>query len=222
MKFIHSRAGIVWQIDGDRLKAAMARAGLNQSQLAAAVGLKQPSIARLLTGETKTSRALDRIAAALETTPAYIKGETDLPDLPEALAIQTAFDIPQLTLSQVTFPPSFEGEDIERVPFPRAWLQPLAGNDLNQLFAVRAEGDQMMPTLLEGDLALVDRSQDQLVEQDRLFCLSYGGLAIMRRLRRHADSSLRLVADNPQIAPIAACEIEVGIIGRVVWVGRQV
>jgi hypothetical protein len=38
--------------------------------------VKQPSIGRLISGETKTTRALDLIASALGTTPAYLKGET--------------------------------------------------------------------------------------------------------------------------------------------------
>lgn len=63
----------------ERLDAAMRRARINQSQLAEAVGVKQPSIGRLLSGETKTSRAIVDIAAQLNTTPAYLRGETDEP-----------------------------------------------------------------------------------------------------------------------------------------------
>jgi phage repressor protein C with HTH and peptisase S24 domain len=55
----------------------MNRAGINQSQLAEMVGVKQPSIGRLLTGETKTTRAIDTIARVLDTTSAYLKGQDD-------------------------------------------------------------------------------------------------------------------------------------------------
>jgi transcriptional regulator with XRE-family HTH domain len=69
----------MWEIVPENLIAAMQRAGMNQSQLANAVGVKQPSIGRLISGETKTTRALDLIASALGTTPAYLKGETSDP-----------------------------------------------------------------------------------------------------------------------------------------------
>jgi transcriptional regulator with XRE-family HTH domain len=65
----------MWEIVPENLIAAMQRAGMNQSQLANAVGVKQPSIGRLVSGETKTTRALDLIASALGTTSAYLKGK---------------------------------------------------------------------------------------------------------------------------------------------------
>ena len=213
----------MWQIDPRRLANAMARAQINQSQLAEGVGLKQPSIARLLSGETKTSRSLDAIASFLSTTPEFLKGETESPDLP-AVAESASIDVPHLALRDLPMP--FDIAQLRAsaplVPFPRAWLEPMASDGLDQLIALRAQGDAMMPTLLEGDLALVDLAQAQLVDQDRLFCLAFGDLVMLRRVRRQADGTLRLRADNPRIETIDCISGDCDLIGRVIWVGRQI
>lgn len=222
-EFIHTNAAAMWQIDPGRLAAAMKRADLNQSQLAEAVGVKQPSIARLLKGETKTSRALDQIARVLETSPAYLKGESESPEVPEIAAAAASQDVPQLALSALAWPVDLTSQEPAAcIPFPREWLRTMGVEDVGGLFVARAEGDQMMPTLLAGDLALIDMAQAYLVDQDRLFAIQYADLMMLRRLRRLADGSLRIFADNPQIEPIQADPDDVGIVGRVVWIGRQV
>ncbi|MXO73558.1 XRE family transcriptional regulator [Alteraurantiacibacter buctensis] len=65
------------EIQPDRVKLLMDAARINQSKLAELVGVKQPSIGRILSGETKTSRHIHRIAEVLGTTPYYLFGETE-------------------------------------------------------------------------------------------------------------------------------------------------
>lgn len=51
--------------------------GLSQSELARRVGVKQPSIARLLKGETRSTSVLVELARELGTTPEFLTGEVD-------------------------------------------------------------------------------------------------------------------------------------------------
>jgi len=52
---------------------------LSQSAVARLAGLKQPSIGRLISGETRRTNHIIELAAALETTPQYLAGEVDDP-----------------------------------------------------------------------------------------------------------------------------------------------
>lgn len=67
--------------NADRLRARMAERSLSQSELARRVGVSQASIYRLVKGDAYGSKHLHRIARELGTTPAYLAGETDDPDL---------------------------------------------------------------------------------------------------------------------------------------------
>lgn len=64
-------------VDGERLSARMSALGLSQSELARRVGVAQQTIYKLITGASRSSSHLHRIARELETTPAYLTGETD-------------------------------------------------------------------------------------------------------------------------------------------------
>lgn len=67
-------------LDADRLKERMSALDYSQARLARQVGVSQQTIAKLSTGESAGSRFLHKIARALQTTPAYLEGETDDPD----------------------------------------------------------------------------------------------------------------------------------------------
>lgn len=65
---------------GERVRERMALQGLSQAELARRVGISQPSVYALIHKNKTGSRNLHLIARALETTPAYLSGETDDPD----------------------------------------------------------------------------------------------------------------------------------------------
>lgn len=59
---------------------------ISQSELARRVGITQGTIAGLLSGKSRSSAHLHKIARELGTTPAYLMGETDDPesDVPDS------------------------------------------------------------------------------------------------------------------------------------------
>lgn len=73
---------------GERLAELLKARGMTRDALALAVGVKQPTITRLITGGQYGSTKLHLIARELGTTPAYLSGETDDPD-EDALPIAT-------------------------------------------------------------------------------------------------------------------------------------
>jgi transcriptional regulator with XRE-family HTH domain len=81
---------------GDRVRERLTAKGMSQAELARRVQLSQPAINGLIRGAARSTPSLHRIARALDTTPAYLAGETDdpavdAPALPPLLAPQTYF-----------------------------------------------------------------------------------------------------------------------------------
>jgi transcriptional regulator with XRE-family HTH domain len=74
-------------IHAERLREAMTKRLLSQSELARRVGVTQTTIRKLVSGTGYGSKYLHRIARELETTPAYLEGETDDP-APEAHSVR--------------------------------------------------------------------------------------------------------------------------------------
>lgn len=73
---------------------------LSQARLARLVGVAQPTIFKLLNGDSQNTRHLHRIARALKTTPAYLTGETDDPESEQPDDALTSLDWEDLALLQ--------------------------------------------------------------------------------------------------------------------------
>lgn len=106
------------------------------------------------------------------------------------------------------------------VPFQRDWLRGLMRGTFADLFVARGSGDSMTPTLLDGDIVLIDTSQKRIDQQDRIWALSYGDLGMIKRVRRLPGGNYRVMSDNPSVSPIEATDDEMHVVGRVVWIGR--
>ncbi|WP_312488154.1 helix-turn-helix domain-containing protein [Sphingomonas sp.] len=67
-------------IDGRRIAERLTQIGLSQSALARRIDVSQQTIHKLIVGKSRGSTHIHRIARELQTTPAYLTGETDDPD----------------------------------------------------------------------------------------------------------------------------------------------
>jgi transcriptional regulator with XRE-family HTH domain len=66
---------------GERISERLQVLGMSQAELARRVGIRQSTINSLINGPSRTSRSLVKIARELETTPAYLIGDSDDPSL---------------------------------------------------------------------------------------------------------------------------------------------
>lgn len=120
------------------------------------------------------------------------------------------------------------GSDIEdypvvrQIPFSRQWLASLTDAPASKLYVARGDGDSMQPTLLDGDIVIIDRSQKTIRSQDRVWAVSYGGFGMIKRVRALPDGSLQINSDNPAVSPIHAVDGEAFLIGRVVAIVRRI
>jgi phage repressor protein C with HTH and peptisase S24 domain len=253
-------------IVGSRIQERIDAAGLNQSELARRLGLRQSTISSLVRGESRGSTYLHKIARELDTSIAYLEGETDDP-APGAGNVLSPLDRAKLRILENATEEQFVaiadymrgrldaidasaaaaqqldavllpeidvsysmggGSEIEEypvtqlVPLSRGWLATLTRTPASELFVARGEGDSMQPTILDGDIVIVDRSERALRGQDRIWAVAYGNFGMIKRLRSLPNGALQINSDNPAVSPIEAFDGEAHIIGRVVGVVRRV
>ena len=111
---------------------------------------------------------------------------------------------------------------VRQVPFSQKWLASLTNAPASQLFVARGDGDSMMPTLLDQDIVIIDRSQRTVKQQDRIWAVSYGGFSMIKRVRMLPDGAMQINSDNPAVSPIQAFEGEAYLIGRVIAIVRRI
>lgn len=218
---------------GERIKERLERLSISQAELARRVKVSQPTINALIKGGNTSSKHLHRIAAELETSPAYLVGETDddspvmvAPSALDALADKLDLAIlPELEIAYsmgggATVFEQFEQKGI--VPFQRQWLRTMMQGSIGDMFVARGEGDSMQPTILDGDIVLIDTAQKDIRKQDRIWAVAYGDLGMIKRVRRLPNGTYLLLSDNSTIPPVECADGEMHVIGRVVWIGRRV
>ncbi|MGF7147060.1 phage repressor protein C with HTH and peptisase S24 domain [Sphingomonas zeicaulis] len=131
--------------------------------------------------------------------------------------------VPRLAIGASAGPGAIAGEERirDRMPFPAPWLRQV-GSSPAALSVIRVEGDSMLPTLGNGDDILVDAGDAAGRLRDGIYVLRLDEALQVKRLALRPDGGIDVLSDNRQYRDwlnIAADRI--GIVGRVLWVGRR-
>jgi phage repressor protein C with HTH and peptisase S24 domain len=110
--------------------------------------------------------------------------------------------------------------DVEVLRFPKAWIETITHAPPATLTWTRGKGDSMEPTIRDGDLVLLDRSQRVLTERDAMWAFTIGEEAAIKRLRRQGEVC-EIFSDNPNVPPDKQMLRDMNIVGRVVFVGSR-
>jgi len=133
--------------------------------------------------------------------------------------------VPRLAIGASAGPGAFAGDERPqaRVAFQADWLRGLVGSGVSELSIIQVEGDSMSPTLSDGDEILVDRADAAARLRDGIYVLRMDDTLLVKRLALNpATRRLAITSDNPAYQSWPDCDpATVGIIGRVVWVGRR-
>lgn len=107
--------------------------------------------------------------------------------------------------------------------FPANYLRRLAPSNPKELALITVRGDSMYPTLVDGDMVLLDRSNTNL-GQDGLFVLRFGDTLHVKRVSRSAKPScVKVISDNHDLYHTIDMELsDIAVIGKVLWYGRKV
>ncbi len=228
--------GPQFPIRGDRLAFRLAEVGMSQAELARRVGVKQPSIAALISGKTQQTRHLHRIARELATTPEWLTAESDdrgpvPPNIGEQrrtftrppIHSPTPEDLGLVELKEVDLTLGLGGAYISdsavaetKRYVPRDWLREMTRTDPVFLRAIRTRGNSMKPTLSDGDWAIIDLSENAIREQDGVYAIAVADLGMVKRIWANPDGSYKIKSDNPNVDPETAVDGEMFVIGLVV------
>jgi len=203
----------------ERLKIARKKNGHTQDEFAKRVGISRSMVQIYETGKgLPRQKTLEHMAAALGVTVAWLCGEfvennerVILPGTEDLVFIPTA--APSLSESgglQIAIPP------IGR-PFFKTWVEQLGFE--KTLVLVKAVTNDMAPTIMEGDCALINTSKQEIIS-GKIFAVGFNKRVHLFRIFLELDRMV-ITGDNKEPRPfILALPLEndsVSILGRAVW-----
>lgn len=203
------------------------------SWLAERTGIKDQTLRDAIArGPSRSDIAL-KIAGALDVSLDWLltgKKQMNLPDEVWKLEQEDVVRelglamIPEVDIAYSMGAGAVVGDYVESrmVPFRADWLNRITRGRPAEVFLTSGQGDSMMPTILDDDDVLVNRADNVVQHQDRIWAVGYGDLGMIKRVRRLPGGQFRLLSDNAAVAPIDATEDEIFIVGRVIWIGRRV
>ena len=174
-----------------RLRLRREELGLSQEELAQRMGYRsKSSITKLEKGINDIPQSkLEELAAALETTPAYLLG-LDAPYIPPGFEPLPKMVKVPLVGSIACGTPITAEQNIERyIGVPAAW---------HADFALTCHGDSMSPTICDGDIVCI-RCQPE-VEQGEIAAVRIGDEATLKHFHRQGNAVV-LIADNTAVCP---------------------
>lgn len=215
-----------------RLAERMKVLDVSQAELARRVKISQPSVSAILSGDTRNPKHLRSIALALDTTEAWLLGETSDPgegavsaldreEMAERLGLHL---VPEIDTGWAMGDGTFLDvvEEVGFRAFDRSWLRSVSSGNLSKLFVAHGDGDSMEPTLHDGDVVLIDRAQHTIEKQDRIWAVTVAGLGMIKRVAKLPNGEYELGSDNHRVRPRIVKAEEFHVVGRVVWIGRRI
>lgn len=105
-----------------------------------------------------------------------------------------------------------------KVAFRKEWIA-RKGNAKNMVL-IKVSGDSMVPTLLNGDLVLVDRGRNYLEPQGGIYAIALDDVIMIKRVQPTGDR-VKVVSDNKMYEPFEVRADQVKINGKVIWFARE-
>lgn len=198
------------QIDAAWIKSRLTGRRGELADLAHAVGITPDKLAKILSGARRI-QAIEapRFAAFFE------EGTGD-----SALLMVPVYDA-------LTFDAESDAGRgdcfVAELDFPRSYLHTLTRAHHRDLAIIVVKGDSMVPTLVEDDVVMLDRTKRD-PSYDGLFALRDGGAAIfVKRIGRASRAGrVSLISDNRTMYPTVERPVdELDILGRVIWKGGR-
>lgn len=201
---------------GRRLRERAHSKNLTAADLARVAAVPKQSMSGYWSGATlPKSDRLFSLSDALDVDARWLvegEGSPSGADFVEVQEIDLAYGLGG------TFPD--EHVDVLTHRFPRTWIEAITLTPPALLTFARGRGDSMMPTINDGDMVLIDRSQRTIREQDALWALTIGEIAMIKRIRARGER-VTILSDNDRVPPDEAHHEEINVVGRVIFVGSK-
>ena len=106
-------------------------------------------------------------------------------------------------------------EGYETIVVDEKIVENMVGFGSKELDAIHVDGESMEPTLQDGSIVFIDRTQTDIAKDGIFVAATTAGLFI-KRVRQRADGMVELISDNPAYAPEILSPEQVSIVGKVV------
>ena len=215
------------------------RGKLKQSVVAAAVGLSTVQYQRYEYGTAQKNAIFEKLASFYpcslnwlltgkdnrfpeqigERPPTYGTegfGDTDQPDFPPDEFIFVRQVRGKISAGGGLAP----DDDIDvQLAFRKAWIKK-KGSPGN-MSLIKVAGDSMEPTLLSGDLVLVDHSRNSIASQGGIYAIAVEDEIMIKRVQPAFPDKVLVISDNKQYSPYEIAADKIRVNGKVIWYARD-
>lgn len=216
----------------DRLRARCQQLGLTAGQVAETAGVNRSFVYDIQRGTSKNPNTdkLKLVARVLKVQHNWllhglgeVEGETPVvPDPADGFApIPYVAVRPSMGGGMVVDEEPAHGEPFH---FHRGWIAQELRSEPRALRIMHVEGDSMEPTLMNGDIVLID-TERRMPTPPGVFVLHDGMGLVAKRLEHIPNSDpplIRIISDNPAYSAYERTSDEVNIVGRIRWFGRSI
>lgn len=193
----------------ERLTSIMSEKGLSQAELARMTGLKQPSVFKIVSGQTLNPKNIVEIATALGVDVNWLKTGEGEPIAQGSLISSLVstdsdehhrFRVDYLDVQAAAGHSGIENADypevIQSIYFSKEGLLEIVGKSTNDgISLINVPTDSMVPTINKGDIVFVDTKVNYYTGEGVYFFLLNGG-AYIKRLMKLPTGVYRAISDN--------------------------
>ena len=193
----------------ERLTSIMSEKGLSQAELARMTGLKQPSVFKIVSGQTLNPKNIVEIATALGVDVNWLKTGKGEPIAQGSIISSLVstdsdehhrFRVDYLDVQAAAGHSGIENADypevIQSIYFSKEGLLEIVGKSTNDgISLINVPTDSMVPTINKGDIVFVDTKVNYYTGEGVYFFLLNGG-AYIKRLMKLPTGVYRAISDN--------------------------
>lgn len=106
-------------------------------------------------------------------------------------------------------------ENYEVLSIDKTIMDTIIPSTSNVIDAINVDGESMEPTLQDGSIVFIDRTQTN-INKDGIYIASTTTGLFIKRVRQRVDGMVELISDNKNYSPEIMLADEVKIVGRVV------
>jgi phage repressor protein C with HTH and peptisase S24 domain len=213
---------------GKRIEQIRLDNGLSQKEFSERIFKDKSSISKLESDKIELSpsmlRAICRTFNIREEWLKTGKGEKfpDKKEYPDANGLSDEFIFIRQMRGKISAGGGLEPDDTVdlRIAFRKDWITHKGTPENMSL--IRVAGDSMIPTLLNGDLILVDHGKNYIASQGGIYAISVNHEIMIKRIQPiFPDGKLCVISDNKQYEPYEIESDKVKINGKVIWFARD-
>lgn len=216
----------------DRLKFLIDLLGLKLKEFSKKTEIPYPTLLKYLSGErTPTEDNLQKLAIHLgvnlnwlltgEGEP-FIEKHKPVSELSGDIGNYILIPMVSGKISAGKGLAPVEEEEVEiKLAFRIDWLK--RKGDYTRMSLIRVEGDSMEPTLFSGDIVLVDGNRNFVDLHGGIYAFYANDSIMIKRIQLlFNEKKLKIISDNPKYEPIIVPPDDIHVIGKVIWIGREI